>query len=83
MLLMRRLLLVAFYGTADGPADGGDVDTQVALARDFEAALRQNQKPVEAHYYQRGGHNTFFADSTQRDDEPKTMIAFLRRHLGT
>jgi hypothetical protein len=28
------------------------------------------------------GHNTFFTNSTRRDDELKTMIAFLRRHLG-
>jgi alpha-beta hydrolase superfamily lysophospholipase len=37
---------------------------------------------VEAHYYEGGGHNTFFTNSTQRDDELKTMITFLRRHLG-
>ena len=74
--------ILILHGTADGPADGGGVNTQVALARDFEAALRKNQKPVEAHYYEGGGHNTFFTDSTQRDDELKTMIAFLRRYLG-
>lgn len=74
--------MLILHGTADGPADGGGVNTQVALARDFEAALRRNQKPVEAHYYDGGGHNTFFTNPKQRDDELKTMIAFLRRHLG-
>ena len=47
------------------------------------AALQQNRKPIEAHYYDAGGHNTFFTNPTQRDDELKKMIAFLRRHLGT
>ena len=74
--------ILILHGTADGPADGGGVNTQVALVRDFEAALRQNQKPVEAHYYEGGGHNTFFTNSTQWDHELKTMITFLRRHLG-
>jgi hypothetical protein len=32
---------------------------------------------------QRTGHNTFFTNATQHDDELKTMIGFLRRHLGT
>ena len=73
--------MLILHGTADGPADGGGVNTQVALVR-FEAALRQNRKPVEAHYYEGGGHNTFFTNSTQHDDELKTMITFLRRHLG-
>ena len=75
--------ILILHGTADGPADGGGVNTQVALARDFEAALRRNQKPVEAHYYEGGGHNSFFTNPTQRDDELKRMIEFLRRHLGT
>src|SRR5262245_27677326 len=74
--------MLILHGTADGPADGGGVNTQVALARDFEAALRQNGKAVEAHYYEGGGHNTFFTSAAQHDDELKTMIAFLRRHLG-
>ena len=74
--------MLILHGTADGPADGGGVNTQVALVRNFESALRQNRKPVEAHYYEGGGHNTFFTNSTQHDDELKTMITFLRRHLG-
>lgn len=74
--------MLILHGTADGAADGGSVNTQVALAREFEAALRRNGKPVEAHYYEGGGHNTFFTNATQHHDELKTMIAFLRRHLG-
>lgn len=74
--------MLLLHGTADGPADGGGVNTQVALAREFEAALRRNGKPVEAHYYEGGGHNTFFTNATQHDDELKTMLAFLWRHLG-
>ena len=39
--------ILILHGTADGPAGGGSANTHVALARDFEAALRRNQKPVE------------------------------------
>jgi carboxymethylenebutenolidase len=74
--------ILVMHGTADGPASGGSVNTDVALAREFEAALRRNGKTVEANYYEGGGHNTFFTDSTQRDDEVKRMIGFLRRYLG-
>jgi len=45
--------------------------------------MRRNGKPIEAHYYEGGGHNTFFTDAAQRADELKKMVAFLRRHLGT
>jgi dipeptidyl aminopeptidase/acylaminoacyl peptidase len=74
--------ILILHGTADGPAGGGSANTDVALARDFEAALRRNGKSVEANYYEGGGHNTFFTNSTQRDDEVKRMISFLRRYLG-
>lgn len=75
--------MLLLHGTADGPADGGGINTRVALVRDFEAELRRNRKNVEAHYYEGGGHNTFFTDPTQRDVELKKMITFLWRHLGT
>jgi dienelactone hydrolase len=74
--------ILILHGTEDGPAGGGNANTAVALARDFEAALQRNGKSVEANYYQGGGHNTFFTSSTQRDDEVKKMISFLRRHIG-
>jgi dienelactone hydrolase len=74
--------ILILHGTADGPAGGGSTNTDVALAREFEAALRRNHKPVEALYYEGGGHNTFFTNPTQRDDELKRMIEFLQRHLG-
>ena len=70
------------HGTANGPADGGSANTDVALAREFEAALRRNQKPVEAHYYEGGGHNTFFTNPTQRDDELKRMIESFGANLA-
>ena len=75
--------ILILHGTNDGAAGGGNANTDVALARDFEATLRRNGKSVEAHYYQGGGHNTFFTNSTQRDDEVKKMISFLRRYLAT
>src|SRR5215471_3047645 len=78
-----KMPILILHGTRDGPAGGGSANTDVALARDFEAALRRNGKSVEASYYEGGGHNTFFTNSTQRDDEVKRMVGFLRRHLGT
>ena len=74
--------ILILHGTADGPAGGGNANTDVALARDFEAVLRRNGKSVEADYYEGGGHNTFFTDSTQRDHEVRRMITFLRQYLG-
>lgn len=75
--------ILILHGTADGPAGGGSANTDVALARDFEAALRRNAISVEVNYYEGGGHNTFFTNPVQRDDEVKRMIGFLRRYLGT
>ena len=69
------------HGTTE-PAGGGSPNYHVALARDFETALRQHQKAVEASYYEGGGHYGFFINPAQRDDELKRMIEFLRRHLG-
>jgi dienelactone hydrolase len=65
-----------------GTADAFGKNTQVALAREFEMSLRANNKTVETAYCDGCGHNTFFTDSTQRADELKKMITFLRRHLG-
>jgi predicted esterase len=69
------------HGTTE-PDGGGSANNHVALARDFETALRQHQKAVEASYYEGGGHNSFFINSIQRNDELKRMIEFLHRHLG-
>lgn len=65
-----------------GTADRFGENTRIGLAREFETALRANTQPVETSYCEGCGHNTFFTDSTQRDDELKRMIEFLRRHLG-
>jgi hypothetical protein len=59
-------------GIADSPADGGSAMTNVKMARDFEAALRRVGKPVEAMYYERGGHNSIFTNSTQHNDDVET-----------
>ena len=70
--------ILIMHGTADSFGE----NTQFGFAREFEMALRANKKPVETAYCERCGHNTFFTNSTQRDDELKRMIEFLRRHLG-
>ena len=75
--------ILILHGTADGPADGGSANTNVEMARDFELALRRNGKSIEARYQEGGGHNSFFTNSTQHDEEVKRIIEFLRRHLGT
>ncbi|MGI9076940.1 MAG: dienelactone hydrolase family protein [Gemmatimonadaceae bacterium] len=73
--------ILILHGTADSPADGGSVFTDVQMARNFEEALRRVGKPVEAMYYKGGRHNGIFTSSTQYDDEVQQMITFLRRHL--
>ena len=75
--------VLILHGTADGPSNAGGPVTAVERARDFEAALRRAGKPVEAKYYEGGGHNGIFVDAVQHDDEVRRMAAFLRRHLAT
>ena len=65
-----------------GTADRFGENTQIAFAREFELALRANKKSVETAYCEGCGHNTFFTNSTQRDDELKRMVDFFRHHLG-
>lgn len=74
--------LLILHGTADGPADGGSALTSVQMARSFEAALRRAGQPVEASYYEGGGHNGFFSNAAQRDREVERMLSFFRRHLA-
>ena len=70
--------ILIMHGTADSLGE----NTQFAFARKFEMSLRANMKPVETAYCEGCNHNTFFTNSTQRDDELKGMIEFLRRRLG-
>jgi carboxymethylenebutenolidase len=74
--------VLILHGTADSPANGGNAVTNVRMAREFEAALRREGKPVEAIYYDGGGHDSFFENRAQYDDELTNMVAFLRRHLS-
>ena len=74
--------ILIMHGTADGPADGGGPNNRVELAREFEAALRANRKSVESAYCDGCGHSTFFTSRSQRHEEVKRMVEFLRRHLG-
>jgi dienelactone hydrolase len=74
-----KVPILIMHGTADSYSE----NTKVDFARQFEAGLRANMKPVETAYCDGCGHNTFFTNSTQRDDEMKRMVEFLRRHLGS
>ena len=69
--------ILIMHGTADIMAE----TTQFRLAREFEMALRANNKPVETAYCEGCGHNTFFTDPARRDDQLEKMTEFLRRHL--
>jgi dienelactone hydrolase len=76
-----RVPILILHGVEDGPADGGSEFTNVRRARDFEAALRRLQKPVDAKYYEGGGHNGVFTSSEQFDDEVQQIVEFLKRNL--
>jgi dienelactone hydrolase len=71
--------ILILHGTADSPADGGSAYTSVAMARNFEAALRTASNPVEAVYYEKGCHNGIFDNATQFDDEVRRIVTFLER----
>jgi carboxymethylenebutenolidase len=74
--------LLMLHGTANSPDDGGSALADVQMARNFEAALRRAGKPVDAKYYEGGGHNSFFSNSPQHDDEVTRIQEFFLRHLG-
>jgi len=57
-------------------------NTQFGFARELEMPLQANKKPVEMAYCEGCGHNTFFTNSTQSDDELDRTIELLHRHLG-
>ena len=76
-----KAAVLILHGAGDTSADGGSAFNTVEMARNFEAALKRAGKAVEAKYYQRGGHNAFFSDATQRNDEVRSMAAFYRNHL--
>ena len=44
--------ILMLHGTADGPEDGGSAVTNIKMAREFEAKLRDAGKPVETAYYE-------------------------------
>lgn len=74
--------ILMLHGTADHPDDGGSAATNVQMARNFEAVQQAAKNPVEAVYYEGGGHNSIFTDSTQRHEEVKQMLEFFLRHLA-
>jgi dienelactone hydrolase len=71
--------ILIMHGTADSFGE----NTRIAFARQLETGLRANKKLVETAYCEGCGHNSFFTNATQRDEELKRMIEFLRRHLGS
>jgi dienelactone hydrolase len=73
--------VLILHGGDFKPRDGGSPLNKPEMARAFEAALKRAGKPVEATYYEYGGHNSFFSDARQREDEIKRMVAFYVRHL--
>jgi dipeptidyl aminopeptidase/acylaminoacyl peptidase len=70
--------VLVLHGVNDSEADGGSPATAIAMARAFEAAMRQAGKPVEAVYYD-AGHNALFTDSEQRADEVRRLRSFFGR----
>jgi carboxymethylenebutenolidase len=74
--------LLMLHGTAPSTDEGGSALSDVRMARNFEAALQRVGKRVDAVYYEGGGHNSFFSNSPQHDDEVKRILEFFLRHLG-
>jgi len=74
--------ILIIHGTADNPEDGGSLFTNIAMARQFEAALRAAKKDVEAKYYEGSGHNELFRNSTQFNDTVKQIIQFLQKSFA-
>lgn len=75
--------ILMLHGTADRLEDGGAPVTNIQMARDFEGKARAAGKPVEAVYYEGGGHNDIFTNLTQYRDEVQQILSFLLGHLRT
>lgn len=74
--------ILMLHGTADSPAEGGSALTTIDMARQFEAAVRAAQKPIEVKYYEGSNHNTLFRDSTQFEDTAQRIVRFVRNHVA-
>jgi dienelactone hydrolase len=73
--------VLILHGALDGPPQGGTGVTSPGMARAFAAAAHHAGKPVELQIYERGEHNSIFADRRQHDDEIRRIKAFLARTL--
>jgi predicted esterase len=71
--------ILILHGVADSPSEGGSQMTHIQMARNFEAAVRNAGKPVEAHYYE-AGHNGFFQKPEQAADSVQRIGAFVKRY---
>ncbi len=70
--------LLMLHGIADDPADGGSAFTAIAMARQFEAALKAEKKEVQVRYYEGSGHNAIFTNANQFDETVQRASAFLK-----
>jgi len=66
-------------GTADSPVEGGSEMTAVARAREFEAALLEAKKVVEAEYFEAADHNALFTNGDHRAHTIRVVADYLRR----
>jgi dienelactone hydrolase len=58
-----------------------DDGSLLAAARTYESARRERGLPVEAQYYEKGGHIVLGSPDT-RDDATRRMVAFLARFVS-
>jgi dienelactone hydrolase len=77
-----KVPILMLHGTADSPADGGSAYTSIAMAREFDAALRATNNPIDVNYYNGSGHNGIFTDSTQIADTVQRIVNFVRNRVG-
>jgi len=73
--------ILILHGTADGPEDGGAAVTNITMAREFEAKLRDAGKSVETAYYEGSRHNEIFTNPALYRDEVQRILEFFSRYL--
>jgi carboxymethylenebutenolidase len=76
-----RAPVLLLHGVNDNADEGGSTVTAIAMARAFEAAMRQAGRPVEAVYYP-AGHNALFSDPVQNADAARRLRVFFGRPPG-
>jgi len=74
--------ILILHGVKDLITEGGSENTDINRVYEFEASLKKSNNDVQSKYYKNGGHNSFFIDRSQYEDEVKLVANFFLDKLN-